>query len=123
MKVWWSTHKAVHTQGGAHTRWSTKGFLFFKVGAVAGPRVERSEPSVERREPKGTGGGGMGGGGYGGVQEGYAGGYRANSNILPKCLIPECFFLSAQKTRNTNFLNNSAVRDTGFRKKKHRLIK
>ena len=44
--------------------------------------------------------------------------YRANSNILPKYLIPGCFFLSAKKTRNAKFLNNSAVRDTGFRKKK-----
>ena len=41
-----------------------------------------------------------------------------NINILPKYLIPECFFLSAKKTRNANFVNNSAVRDTGFRKKK-----
>ena len=43
--------------------------------------------------------------------------YQANKNILPKYLIPECFFLSAKKTRNANFLKNSAVWDTGFRKK------
>ena len=30
--------------------------------------------------------------------------YRANSNILPKYLIPQCFFLSAKKTRNAIFL-------------------
>ena len=27
------------------------------------------------------------------------GGYRANSNILPKYLIPECFFLSTKKNK------------------------
>ena len=38
--------KAVHTQGGAHTRQSvaTGGVLLFKGGAGAGPRIERSEP-------------------------------------------------------------------------------
>ena len=61
------THKAVHTQGGAHKRRSvaTAGVMLFKGGAGAGPRVERSEPSVERSEPK-VGGGGRGGGVGGG---------------------------------------------------------
>ena len=61
-------HKAVHTQGSAHTRRSmaTAGLLSFEWGAGAGLRVERSEPFVERSEPKGRGGvpgGGRGGGG------------------------------------------------------------
>ena len=45
------THKAGHTQGGAHTRRCTQkavnssaGVLLFKGGAGAGPRVERNEP-------------------------------------------------------------------------------
>ena len=73
MKVWRSTHKAVHTQGGAHTRQCTHkvvcGYhrslviLLFKGGAGGWPKVER-------REPKGWGGGG----GYGGDYRG--GGYR-----------------------------------------------
>ena len=48
------TQKAVHTQGGAHKRRSvaTAGVMLFKGGAGAGPRVERSEPSVERSELK-----------------------------------------------------------------------
>ena len=47
-------HKAVHTQGGAHTRQSvaTAGVLLFTGGAGAGPRSERSEASVERSEPQ-----------------------------------------------------------------------
>ena len=44
-------------------------------------------------------------------------GYQANSNILPKYLIPQCFFLSEKKQETQFFLNNSAVWDTGFRKK------
>ena len=45
MKVRLSTHNAVHTQGGAHTRRSVAaaGVLLFKGGARAGPLVERSE--------------------------------------------------------------------------------
>ena len=47
--VWQSTGKAVHTQGGAHTRRSvaTAGVLLFKGGAGASPLVERSELSSE----------------------------------------------------------------------------
>ena len=47
------THKAVHTQGGAHPRWSaaTARVLLFQGVARVSPRVERSEPSVERSEP------------------------------------------------------------------------
>ena len=56
------TQKAVHTQGGAHKRRSvaTAGVMLFKGGAGAGPRVERSEPSVKRSKPR-VGGGGRGG--------------------------------------------------------------
>ena len=52
---------------------ATAGVLRFKGGVGAGPRVERSEPSVESSEPKGTvagyvregvRGGGTGGGGF-----------------------------------------------------------
>ena len=45
---------AVHTPGGAHTRWSVAiaGVLLFKGGAGTGPRVEKSEASVERSDPK-----------------------------------------------------------------------
>ena len=41
-KDWWCAHKAVHTQGGAHTRRSvaTARVLLFKVGVGAGPCVE-----------------------------------------------------------------------------------
>ena len=55
----WCTHKAVHTQGGAHTRRSvtTAGVLLFKGGAGAGPRVECSQPFVERSEPSRVRGG------------------------------------------------------------------
>ena len=69
----------MHTQGGAHTRRCTQkavcssaGVLLFKGGAGAGPRVERSEPSVERGPEEvsrgipytpGGGGGRQGGGG------------------------------------------------------------
>ena len=44
-KGWRCTHKAVHTQGSAHTgRFvATEGVLLFKGGAGAGPCVERSE--------------------------------------------------------------------------------
>ena len=43
--VWRSTHKAVHTQGGAHRRRSVAiaRVLLFKGGVGAGPCVERSE--------------------------------------------------------------------------------
>ena len=46
VRVWWSTDKAVHTQGGAHTRQSvaTAGVLIFKGVVGAGACVERSEP-------------------------------------------------------------------------------
>ena len=72
------TQKAVHTQGGAHKRRSvaTAGVMLFKGGAGAGPRVEQSEPSVERREPKvggGDRGGEVGGGGRGGGRGGLGG--------------------------------------------------
>ena len=45
-KARWYTLKAVHTQGGAHKRWSvaTAGVLLFMGGARAAPRIERSEP-------------------------------------------------------------------------------
>ena len=38
-------HKAVHTQGGAHTRWSmaTAGVLLFNGGAGASPRIKQSK--------------------------------------------------------------------------------
>ena len=48
---------------------ATAGVLLFKGGVGAGPRVERSELSVEHSEPQGrggTGGGGTGGGVGGG---------------------------------------------------------
>ena len=48
-KGWRCTHKAVHAQGGAHTRWpvATAVVLLFKGGAGVGPRVELSrEPFV-----------------------------------------------------------------------------
>ena len=47
--VWRCTHKAVHTQGGPHTRWSvaSAGVLLFRGGAGVGPLVERSELSGE----------------------------------------------------------------------------
>ena len=58
------THKAVHTQGGAHKRRSvaTVGVLLFKGGVGAGPRVERSEPKqrVCIRVGNSVGGGGGG---------------------------------------------------------------
>ena len=43
------THKAVHTQGGAHTKWfvATIGVLLFKRGAGAGPRFEGSDPPIQ----------------------------------------------------------------------------
>ena len=55
------TQKAVHTQGGTHKRRSvaTARVMLFKGGAGAGTRVEQSELSVERSEPK-VGGGGRG---------------------------------------------------------------
>ena len=47
-------HKAVHTQGSAHTWWfvATAGVLSFKGSAGASSCVERGEPPVERSEPK-----------------------------------------------------------------------
>ena len=49
--VWWSTHKAVQTHGGAHTRQSvaTAGVLLFKGGGGGG------WPSSLRRGPRGGG--------------------------------------------------------------------
>ena len=64
------THKAVHTQGGL---WPPQESCYLRGGAGAGPRVERSELSVERSEPKGTGGDGAGGTGRG-VRGGCGGG-------------------------------------------------
>ena len=50
-------HKGVHAQGGADTRWGTHQAvsghhrrLVFQGGAMAGPRIEQREPSVERSE-------------------------------------------------------------------------
>ena len=53
-KVWMCTHKAGHTQGGAHTTRSvaTAGVLLFEGGAGVGSRVERSKASVERNTPQ-----------------------------------------------------------------------
>ena len=51
---------------------ATAGVMLFKGGAGAGPRVEGSESSVERSEPK-VGGGGRGGG-FGGEVGGGRGG-------------------------------------------------
>ena len=52
----------MHTHGGAHKRRSvaTAGVMLSKGGAGIGPRLERSEPTVERSDPK-VGGGGRGG--------------------------------------------------------------
>ena len=68
------TQKVVHTQGGL---WPPQESCYLKEFAGAGPRVERSEPSVERSELK-LGGGGrggeVGGGGGGGGRGGVGGG-------------------------------------------------
>ena len=44
----------IHVEGGAHTRQSmaTARVFFFKGGAGASPRIERSEPSIKRSKPR-----------------------------------------------------------------------
>ena len=76
-------HKAVHTQGGAHTRWSvaTVEVLLFKGGAGAGPRVEQSELSVERSKPNFFFAGTRGGGGVRGCTGGGVGGWKVCGGV------------------------------------------
>ena len=65
VKIWRSTHKAMHTQGGAYIKRSvaTVGVLLIKGAAGVGPRVEESEPSwVRGGQVGGRKRGGRGGG-------------------------------------------------------------
>ena len=78
-------HKVVYTQGGAHTRQSvaTAGVLLFEGGVGAGPRVERSELSVERSKPRLGWGGGGGGRGWGGGRFWIGFGLDPSAKTLP----------------------------------------
>ena len=94
-EVWRSTHKAVHTEGGAHTRRSvaTAGVLSSEASCVLN--------AASRRVRRGGGGGGTGGGygvtggvgvGYGG--EGIRGGFCADYQFGRKA----CFFFILHKS-------------------------